>query len=224
MKAEIEALTKRQTWEVLPRSSVSKGDLIVPGTLVFKCNRRLDGSFQKFKSRRVRDDVEGRMSEGNINTYSPVIQYEVVINMAQTMMLHAAMRSPQGYVRTEDWPMAMDHAVWIYNHLPRMDSGASPEELWTRSNTVTSRLLSDCHVWGSPTYVLEPKLHKSGVKIPKWRPRSRRGVNMGFSPRHSTMVALVLNLVTSTVTPQFHVVFDDMFSAATWNDPSEIWG
>ena len=120
--------------------------------------------------------------------------------------------------------MAMDHAVWIYNHLPRMDSGASPEELWTRSNTVTSRLLSDCHVWGSPTYVLEPKLQKSGVKIPKWRPRSRRGVNMGFSPRHSTMVALVLNLVTSTITPQFHVVFDDMFSAVTSNDPSEIWG
>jgi hypothetical protein len=69
MKAEIEALTKRQTWEVLPRSSVSKGNLIDPGTLVFKCNRRLYGSFQKFESRRVRDDVEGRMSEGNINTF-----------------------------------------------------------------------------------------------------------------------------------------------------------
>jgi len=38
------------------------------------------------------------------------------------------------------------------------------------------------------------------------------------------MVALVLNLVTSTITPQFHVVFDDMFSAVTSNDPSEIWG
>ena len=63
-----------------------------------------------------------------------------------------------------------------------MDSGASPEELWTRSTTVTSRLLSDCHVWGSPTYVLEQKVQKSGVKIPKWRPRSRWGVNMGFSP------------------------------------------
>jgi hypothetical protein len=74
------------------------------------------------------------------------------------MMLHAAMRSPQGYVRTEHWHMAMDHAVWVYNHLLRMDSGASPEELWTRSTTVTSRLLSDCHVWGSPTYVLELKL------------------------------------------------------------------
>jgi hypothetical protein len=69
---------------------------------------------------------------------------QTVVNMARTMMLHAAMRSPQGYVRTEHWPMAIDHAVWIYNHLPRMDSGASPEELWTRSTMVASRLLSDC--------------------------------------------------------------------------------
>jgi hypothetical protein len=47
--------------------------------------------------------------------------------MARTMMLHAAMRSPQGYVQTEHWPMAMDHVVCIYNHLSRMDSVASPE-------------------------------------------------------------------------------------------------
>jgi hypothetical protein len=38
------------------------------------------------------------------------------------------------------------------------------------------------------------------------------------------MVALVLNLVTSTITPQFHAVIDDMFSTVTSNDPSEIWG
>jgi hypothetical protein len=42
---------------------------------------------------------------------------QTVVNMARTMMLHAAMRSLQGYVRTEHWPMAMDHAVWICNHL-----------------------------------------------------------------------------------------------------------
>jgi hypothetical protein len=48
----------------------------------------------------------------------------------------------------------------------------------------------------------------------------------GFLATHSTMVALVLNVVTSTITPQFHVVFDDMFSTVTLNekDPLEIWG
>ena len=40
------------------------------------------------------------------------------------------------------------------------------------------------------------------------------------------MVALVLNLVTSTITPQFHVVFDDRFSTviSNENDRLEIWG
>ena len=85
-----------------------------------------------------------------------------------------------------------------------------------------SETLRNCHVWGCPTHVLEPKLQKPGVKIPKWDPRSRRGVNMGFSKMHSTQVGLVLNLLTGSVSPNFHVVFDDMFStvmSSTAADP-----
>ena len=88
-----------------------------------------------------------------------------------------------------------------------------------------SETLSNCHVWGCPTYVLEPKLQKPGVKIPKWDLRSRRGVNMGFSKMHSTQVGLVLNLLTGSISSQFHVVFDDMFStvmSSTAADP-EVW-
>jgi hypothetical protein len=79
MKGEIEALTKHQTWEVLPRISVPKGEVVVPGTWAFRCKRRPDGSFRKFKSRWcVRGNVEARMSEGKMNTYSPVIQWSSV--------------------------------------------------------------------------------------------------------------------------------------------------
>ena len=138
---------------------------------------------------------------------------KTIVQMARTMLLHAAMRSPDGFVRTDLWPMAMDHATWIYNHLPKMDSGVSPMELWSRSITSTADLLMDCHVWGCPVYVLEPKLQKSGIKIPKWDPRSRRGLNMGFSPVHSTLIASVLNLLTHSITPQFHVIFDDWFTS-----------
>ena len=35
---------------------------------------------------------------------------------------------------------------------------------------------------------------------------------MGFSKMHSTQVVLVLNLLTGSISPQFNVVFDDMFS------------
>ena len=45
MKSEIEVLTKRQTWEVLPRTSVPKGEVIVPGTWIFRCKRRPAGWF-----------------------------------------------------------------------------------------------------------------------------------------------------------------------------------
>ena len=36
---------------------------------------------------------------------------------------------------------------------------------------------------------------------------------MGFSPHHSTLVPRVLNFTTGSITPQFHVVFDDSFSS-----------
>jgi Reverse transcriptase (RNA-dependent DNA polymerase) len=79
MKNEIEALVKRQTWDIMPRTQVPKGEPIVPGTWAFKCKRRPDGSFRKFKARWcVRGDVETRMNKGNTDTYSPVIQWSSV--------------------------------------------------------------------------------------------------------------------------------------------------
>ena len=54
---------------------------------------------------------------------------------------------------------------------------------------------------------------------------SLRGVNMSFRKMHSTQVELVLNLLTGSILPQYHVVFDDMFSTvviSTTADP-EVW-
>lgn len=150
---------------------------------------------------------------------------QTVTYMARTMMLHAAMRAPEGFIKSEHWPMAMDQAVWLYNRIPRPGSGCSPHQLWTRSTTHKSEELTDCHVWGCPVYVLEPSLQKAGVKIPKWSPRSRRGVNLGFSKIHSSLVGLVLNLLTGNISAQWHVVYDDTFSSV--HSPAEevpaIW-
>ena len=99
-------------------------------------------------------------------------------------------------------------------------------EIWSRSSLEpVSETLSNCRVWGCPTYVLEPNFQKPVVKIPKLSPMSRRGVIMGFRKMHSTQVGLVLNLLTGSISPQYHVVFDDMFStvmSSTVADP-EIW-
>ena len=50
---------------------------------------------------------------------------------------------------------------------------------------------------------------------------------MRFSHLHSSDVPLVLNLKTGSITPQFHVVFDDYFSTVTSvereTDPPDHW-
>ena len=127
--------------------------------------------------------------------------------------MHVALRCPEDTFLTDIWPMKMNYAVWVYNCIPDMQSGLSIIEIWSSSNFDTvSETLSNCHVWVCQTYVLDPKLQNPGVKIPKWAPRIWIGVNMGFDKMHSTQVGLVLNLLTSSISPQYHVVFDYMLS------------
>ena len=48
---------------------------------------------------------------------------------------------------------------------------------------------------------------------------------MGFRKMHSKQVGLVLNLLTGSISPQYHVVFDEMLStvrSSTSADP-EVW-
>ena len=41
---------------------------------------------------------------------------------------------------------------------------------------------------------------------------------MGFSKMHSSLVSLILNQSTGSISPQFHVVFDDLFSTVHANE------
>ena len=148
---------------------------------------------------------------------------KTVVTMASTMLMQADLRCPEDTLSTDLWRMEMAYTVWVYNRTPDMQSGLSAIEIWSRSRfEPVSETLSNCHVCGCPTYVLETNLQKPGMKIPKWAPRSRRGVNMGLSKIHSTKFGLVLNLLTGSISPQFYVVFDDMFStlmSSTAADP-----
>ena len=99
------------------------------------------------------------------------------------------------------------------SRIQRQENGIAPIEIWSRTTIHPyDSIFRNCHTWGCPTFVLEPKLQKSGVKIPKWQPRSWKGLNMGFSKMHSSLVSLILNQSTGSISPQFHVVFDDLFS------------
>ena len=125
---------------------------------------------------------------------------KTVVTMASTMLIHADLRCPEDIFSTDIWPMSMNYDVWVYNSIPDMQSGLSAIEIWSRSRfEPVSETLSNCHVWGYPTYILEPKFQKPEVKIPKWAPRSRRGVNMGFIQMHSAHCGLALNLLTGVI-------------------------
>jgi hypothetical protein len=143
---------------------------------------------------------------------------QTVVSMARTMMIHAAIHWP-GVHDTCLWPMAVAHATYIHNRLPRRETGLSPYELLSRTSWERKKL-QDLHVWGCPTYVLDPRV-QDGKKIPRWTPRSRRGQYVGFSPRHASTVPLILNLLTHRIQAQFHCVFDDWFTTVDMN-PDEI--
>jgi len=92
---------------------------------------------------------------------------QTVMNMARTMMLHAAIHWPDVADATL-WPMAVAHAVYLYNHMPNLDTGISPADLFTKTRW-EQRKFHDVHVWGCPVYVLDKSL-SDGKKIPRWKP------------------------------------------------------
>jgi len=140
------------------------------------------------------------IAERNIKT---VAQY------ARANMLHLATHWPQ-QANASFWPQAVDYAIWVFNRMPNMTSGITPNELWSSARGNAGIELSRTHVFGCPVYVLDPAL-QDGKKIPKWNPRARLGLFLGFSALHSSQVPMVLNVETGHISPQFHVIFDDKF-------------
>ncbi len=158
-----------------------------------------DSKSQKLSFSGVGAHHQNGVAERNIKTVS---------QWARASMLHAAFHWHE-HANIKLWPQAVDYAVWIFNRLPSVQHGLSPNELWSRSRN-TNHDLRRAHPFGCPVFVLDPAL-QDGNKIPKWDTRARRGMFVGFSSSHSSLVPLVLNISTRKITPQFHVVFDDKF-------------
>ncbi|KAI2511912.1 hypothetical protein MHU86_2428 [Fragilaria crotonensis] len=70
---------------------------------------------------------------------------------------------------------------------------------------------------GDVLCMLFEKTIADGKKLPRWKPRSIRCVNMGLSKKHASTVPLVLNPETGYITPQYHIVFDDWFATVATN-------
>jgi hypothetical protein len=129
--------------------------------------------------------------------------------MVRTFMVHAYLHwTKNGSDDLSLWSFAVKRLVWVYNRVPNVRSGLNPLEL-TRERSDYKDLLR-CHVWGCPVFVLEAKL-QNDQKLPKWNQQAQMGQFVGFSYKHSSLVANVRHLSTNSISPQFHVVVDDLF-------------
>ena len=145
---------------------------------------------------------------------------QTICYWARHMMVHAAVHWPNnGADNIRLWPFAVQHAVWLFNRIPNRITGLTPLEAFTRTKT-DHKELRRAHVWGSPAFVLDPRL-QDGKKIPKWNKRSRRAQFLGFSAEHSSSVALVCHLQTNHVSPQFHIIHDDNFETILNDSPMD---
>ena len=114
------------------------------------------------------------------------------------------------------WPFAINYTAYMHNHLPISNIYISPTEHFTSTIFPNYNHLTRAHTFGYPVYVLDPRLQES-KKVPKWSVRSRRGIYIGVSKHHSSTVNLVLNPETGVISPQYHCVFNDIFSIV-WSD------
>jgi hypothetical protein len=123
-------------------------------------------------------------------------------------MHHLALHWP-AQATVSFWPQAIEYSVWVLNQMPNTETGISPNEIWSSVRSSMEEF-SRAHVFGYPVYVLDAAL-QNGHKIPKWSPRARLGLFLGFSDLHSSQVPLVLNVQTGKISPKYHVIFDNKF-------------
>ena len=128
---------------------------------------------------------------------------------ARTALTHGQHLWPEA-INKSLWPFAIKAACRARNKFHLNKDGASPEEL-VAGYKVRQELKNE-HPLFCPVFVLDRKLQGPFGGLPKWNPRSNAGVYLGHSPDHASNVALVLNLSTGLVSPQYHVVFDDDFT------------
>jgi transposase InsO family protein len=56
---------------------------------------------------------------------------QTIMAIARTMMLHSAIHWPD-VADACLWPMAVQHAVFLHNHMPNQQAGISPHDIFTR--------------------------------------------------------------------------------------------
>jgi hypothetical protein len=128
-------------------------------------------------------------------------------NLARTMLIHGNRRWPKA-IGANLWPYALRTANDVMNSTPRLKHSQALLAVFA-SSQVTMNPKHHYH-FGCPVYVLDRHM-QGGGKADKWSKRSKVGIFLGQSPQHARTVALVLDLNTGLISPQFHVKMDPTF-------------
>ena len=127
----------------------------------------------------------------------------------RTLILQAIRMCPEA-VSTMMWTLSFKTACQRCNSLEMYKYGKNPEQKF--AGVEFQNFPTYYHSWCCPIFFLEDPFQGGPAGIPNWIPRSKTGVYIEQSSFHGGLVALVLNLRTGHVYPQYHVVFDDIFS------------
>ena len=145
-------------------------------------------------------------------------------DMARTMLIHAQRCWPSA-ITANLWPYAIRMANDSINMTPNLKSKDQNTPLELFSSTKVTTNPKHWHHFGCPVYMLSTPLQQAGGIQHKWKERSRVGIYLGRSPQHSRSVALVLDIETGFVSPQFHVKFDPTFQTLRNGNrpPASLW-
>ena len=140
----------------------------------------------------------------------------------RAMLIHATKRWPK-VVTIHLWPYAIWMANQAFNATPlhAHPQKQSPNKIFDNSTVDINP--KHWKPFGCPTYVLKSELQGTTGIHPKWDARSRAGIYLGQSPIHNRNVALVLNIHTGYVGPQFHVKFDESFRTVLQDTWEATW-
>ena len=132
---------------------------------------------------------------------------KMVCEGVRTVLLRPKDRWP---ISTVLWPYAMLSIIERHNKLSLDEHGRSPLERFT--STIDECISIDLHTRGCPVFILDAPTQAGTIGTPKWSPKLHTSIYPGHSPCHAGSVALVLNLRTGLISPQYHVVFDNDFA------------
>ena len=140
---------------------------------------------------------------------------------ARTLLLHG-MRMWPAMIDSMFWPFAMKAIAERHNKMQIDVMGRTPESI-LHNVKIEDIPVKSFHTLFCPTYVLDARLQSSGgAGPPKWEPRLRISVYLGHLLFHAGSVALVWDLTTGRVIPQYHVVIDKKITSVPYMESGTI--